>query len=206
MHAFRSFLFSLFILFLWLPSSQAQTVLPDNFESWVEEGMKAWEIPGMAIGIVNDGEVAYSKGFGVRKLGEALHVDEHTQFGIASVSKHMTASSLGILVDQGRLNWSDPVIKHIPWFRLSDARATEMVTIHDLLTHQVGIGRILGNRLQFMTDRSREQLIYRLRYHDFEQPFRSGYVYSNVMYTLAGEIVAAVTGQSWDNFYDRALI
>jgi CubicO group peptidase (beta-lactamase class C family) len=197
-NSFRSA--ALLILFLWLPAVHAQSVLPDNFESWVEDGMQAWEIPGLAIGIVHDGEVVYTQGFGVRKLGEASQIDEHTQYGIASVSKHMTASSLGILVDEGRLNWNDPVIKHIPWFRLSDSGATEMVTVSDLLTHQVGIGRILGNRLQFMTNRSREELIYRMRYHDFEQPFRSEYVYSNVMYTLAGEVVAAITGQSWDNF------
>lgn len=191
-------LLALFIL--WAPVTNAQSVLPTNFESFVEEGLQQWDVPGIAIGIVKDGEVVYTKGFGVRKLGEAGRVDENTQFGIASVSKHMTASSLGILVDEGLVHWDDPVRKHIPWFKLSDPWASENVTIKDLLTHQVGVGRILGNRLQFMTDRSREKLLYQMRYHDFEQPFRSDYVYSNVMYTLAGEIVGAVTGQSWDDF------
>jgi CubicO group peptidase (beta-lactamase class C family) len=187
-------------LFLWLPVSQAQSVLPDNFETFIEEGLAQWDIPGIAIGIVKDGEVVYTNGFGVRKLGEPEPVNENTQFGIASVSKHMTASSLAILVDEGKLSWDDPVQKHIPWFKLSDPWASENVTIKDILTHQVGVGRILGNRLQFMTDRSRDELLYQMRYHDFEQPFRSAYVYSNVMYTLAGEVVKAITGQSWDEF------
>src|SRR5690625_7960661 len=82
---------------------------------------------------------------------------------------------------------------------------TGHVTSRALLTHQVGVGRVLSNRLQFMTNRSREELLYRLRYHDFEQPFRSSYVYSNVMYTLAGEVVEAVTGLSWDEFINETI-
>ena len=178
----------------------AQDVVPDNFDEWMEAGMEQWDIPGMGVAIVHDGEIAYTRGFGIHKLGESQTIDEHTQFGLASVSKHMTASSLAILVDEGLINWKDPVTKHIPWFQLSEPWATANVTIDDLLTHQVGIGRMLGNRLQYMTDRSREEMLYRIRYHDFEEPFRSAYVYSNVMYTLAGEIVEAVTGQSWDEF------
>ncbi len=196
----RCQLLLLLILFAAQPVSVAQDLLPENFEEWVCDGMEMWEIPGMAIAIIKDGEVILAEGYGVRKLDEPARVDADTQFGIASVSKHMTASSLAILVDEGLIGWKDPVIKHIPWFRLSDPFATENVTIHDLLTHQVGVGRILGNRLQFMTDRSRDELLYRMRYLDFEQPFRAEYVYSNVMYTLAGEVVAAVTGQSWDSF------
>lgn len=188
------------ISFLLLPAVYAQTSLPSDFDSWVEEGMERWEIPGLSVAVVKDGDVLFTGGFGVLKLGESASVDEHSQFGIASVSKHITASSLGILVDEGKLNWDDPVSMHIPWFQLSDAWATSQVTIDDLLTHQVGVGRVLGNRLQFMTNRSRSEMLRSLRYHEFEQPFRSAYVYSNVMYTLAGEIVEAVTGQTWDAF------
>tara|TARA_R100001143_G_C3360467_1_gene135159 strand:- start:8618 stop:10165 length:1548 start_codon:yes stop_codon:yes gene_type:complete len=198
------------ILTLFISSSTlfAQDIVPENFESWIEEGMEKWGIPGMAIAIVKDGEIAYSKGFGVKKLGEDGLINEHTQFGIASVSKHITAMSVGLMVEQGLINWNDPVRDILPWFELSDPFATANVTIHDLLTHQVGVGRILGNRLQFMTDRSRYELIHRMRHHTFEEPFRSQYVYSNVMYTLAGEIAAAVSGRDWDDlvanrFFER---
>ena len=192
--------FVVLLFFILTPASQAQSVLPDNFDEWIENGMQQWDLPGMAIAVVKDGEVILAEGYGVRKLGEDATVNRHTQFGIASVSKHMTASSLAILVDEGVISWHDKVIKHIPWFELSDPWATAHVTIHDLLTHQVGVGRILGNRLQFMTNRSRDELLYRMRYLDFEQPFRSDYVYNNVMYTLAGEIVTAVSGMTWDEF------
>ena len=194
---------SLVLLLLFITFAQpitAQDVVPENFDEWMEAGMEQWDIPGIGVAIVHEGEIAFAEGFGIQKLGNDSPVNRHTQFGIASVSKHMTASSLAILVDEGLVNWEDPVTKHIPWFQLSDPWATANVTIHDLLTHQVGIGRMMGNRLQYMTDRSREEMLYRMRYHDFEEDFRSAYVYSNVMYTLAGEIVAAVTDQTWDEF------
>ena len=200
MKKYNVLLLSLFILFLIRTPLFSQSVVPDDFDQWIETGMEMWEIPGMAIAIVKNGEIAYTKGFGIKKIGSDERVDEHTQFGIASVSKHITAMSLGLLVDQGLIEWKDPVRDYLPWFELSDPWATSNVTIHDLLTHQVGVGRMLGNRLQFMTDRSRYEMLHRMRYHDFEEPFRSEYVYSNVMYTLAGEIVTAVSGRDWDDF------
>jgi CubicO group peptidase (beta-lactamase class C family) len=178
----------------------AQDLLPDQFEQWIEDGLEQWELPGMAIGIVKDGEAVLAEGYGLLKLGERDRVNGDTQFGIASVTKHMVGVTLGILVDEGVISWNDPVKKHIPWFELSDPHATAHVTIRDLLTHQVGVGRMLGNRLQFMTHRSREALLRSMKYHEFEQPFRSNYVYSNVMYTLAGEVVTHVTDQTWDDF------
>lgn len=199
MKKFNALLLSIFILFLAQTPIFSQGVVPDDFDEWIHTGMEKWEIPGMAIAIVKDGEVRFTGGFGVRKLGSDDSVDEHTQFGIASVSKHITAVSLGLLVDQGLLDWHDPVKEYLPWFELSDPWATANVTIHDLLTHQVGVGRMLGNRLQFMTDRSHFELLHRMRYLDFEQPFRSQYVYSNVMYALAGEVAATVSGRDWDN-------
>ena len=188
------------LLYYTLSVALARQVIPDDFDEWIQNGMEQWQIPGMAVAVVKDGEVILAAGYGVLKIGDSHPVDADTQFGIASVSKHMTASSLALLVEEGLISWKDPVVRHIPWFELSDPWATAHVTIHDLLTHQVGVGRILGNRLQFMTNRSREELLRHMRYHTFEQPFRAGYVYSNVMYTLAGEVVTAVTGQSWDSF------
>jgi len=167
--------------------------------------MAQWEIPGMAIAVVKYDSIFYARGFGTAKLGEESPVDEQTLFGIASVSKNMTAASLALLVDEGLLDWDDRVIDHLPWFKLKDPWVTSEVRIRDLLIHRVGVGRILGNRLQFMTDQERKDLIYRMRYHEFEQPFRSGYVYSNVMYMVAGEVVAAVSGMSWDEFMNERL-
>ena len=185
---------------------QAQEAVPNGFEEWISEGLDQWSIPGLAVSVVLDDQEIYAEGFGVRKLDTGEPVDAHTQFGIASVSKHMTASALARLVDDGLITWDDRIVDLVPWFRLSDPHATAQVTIRDLLTHQVGVGRILGNRIQFMTNRSSETLLHQMRYHEFERPFRSEYVYSNVMYTLAGHVVTEVTGLDFEAFLTRELL
>ncbi len=187
-------------------TAQAQKrTMPANFETIVEKGMKDWQVPGMAVAVVKDGEIIYAKGFGEKKLGTGEAVDANTLFGIASVSKNITAAALAMLVDEGKISWDDKIVDIIPWFALSDPWVTSQVTIRDALTHQVGIGRMIGNRLQFMSGHSRDELIYKLRYMDFEQPFRTSYVYSNVMYTVAGQVIEYVTGKTWDEFLNERI-
>jgi CubicO group peptidase (beta-lactamase class C family) len=181
-------------------ASLAQPAPLAGFDAWVDAEIQRWQIPGLAIAIVKDDSVVYARGFGVRRLGEPARVDEHTLFGVASTTKAMTAAALAMLVDEGRASWDDPVVRHLPGFQLSDPWVTRHVTIRDLLTHQVGVGRITGNRLRYLSNMTRDDVLYRMRFHEFEAPFRSRYVYSNAMYTVAGEVVAAISGQSWDEF------
>ena len=183
----------------------AQESLPENFDTWVESGRQDWKIPGIAVGIVKNGEVIYAKGFGEKQLGSGDQVDTNTIFSIASVSKNITAAALGILVDEGKINWDDKITKHIPWFQLKDRWVTQELTIRDALTHQVGLGRILGNRLQFMTTSSRDSVLYQMRYMELEKPFRSEFVYNNVMYSLVGQIIEHVDGRTWDAFLKERL-
>jgi CubicO group peptidase (beta-lactamase class C family) len=180
--------------------ANAQHPLPQDFELTIKKGMEDWQIPGLAIAIVKDGKVFYSKGFGVKKLGANEPVNDETLFGIASVSKNITAAALAMLVDEGKISWDTKIVDVIPWFALSDPWVTSQVTVRDALTHRVGLGRMIGNRLQFMSGRSRDELIYRLRYMDFEQPFRTSYVYSNMMYSVAGQVIEYVSGKTWDEF------
>ncbi len=174
--------------------------LPDDFSQWIEEGLDQWEIPGLAVAVVHNDSVAFAGGFGIRKLGEPEPVDEHTLFGVASITKAITATALGMLVEEGKISWDDAIVDYLPDFELYDPRVTEQITIRDALTHRSGLGRMIGNRLQFMTGRDRSELLYRLRYLEPEIPFRSGYVYNNMMYLVAGEVIPDVTGQSWDEF------
>ncbi|MEE2002040.1 serine hydrolase [Alkalimonas sp. MEB108] len=176
-----------------------------GLDHWIEQGRQDWQLPGLAVAVVYRDEVIYARGFGTLGLSSELPVNEHTLFGVASTTKAMTATALGLLVDEGKLNWDDRVVDHLPYFQLADDWVTQEVRIRDLLTHRVGLGRITGNRIQFMPTASREQVIRQMRYHDFEQPFRSGFVYHNVMYSVAGEVVAAVSGQSWDDFVRERL-
>src|SRR5690554_8152210 len=183
----------------------AQEALPKNFEAWIDSSRQNWSIPGMAVGIVKEGEVVFAKGFGEKRLGSGEAVDPNTIFSIASVSKNITAAALGILVDEGKIDWDDKITKHIPWFQLKDPWVTQEMTIRDVLTHRVGLGRILGNRLQFMTMSPRDSVLYQMRYMELVKPFRSEFVYNNVMYSLAGQIIEYVDGRTWDEFLKERL-
>lgn len=200
--------YSLFF-FLWLSlfstTLWAQGTLPNDFDEWLESSRADWKIPGMAVGIVKDGQVIYAKGFGEKRLGKGEAVDANTIFSIASVSKNITAAALGILVDEGKINWDDKITQHIPWFQMKDPWVTQEMTIRDALTHRVGAGRLLGNRLQFMTNSSRDSLLYYMRFMDLEKPFRSEFVYNNVMYSLVGQIIEYVDGRTWDEFLTERL-
>lgn len=200
----KSYLFS-FFLFLFCLSLSAQNSFPKELELWLDESRKDWKIPGMAVGIVKEGKVIYAGGFGEKQLDGGELVDSHTVFSIASVSKNMTAAALAILVDEGKISWDDKIIDHLPWFQFKDPWVSREATIRDALTHRIGLGRILGNRLQFMTKSSRDELLYRVRYMEFEAPFRSGFVYNNLMYSLAGQIIEYVDGRSWDDFLKEEL-
>jgi CubicO group peptidase (beta-lactamase class C family) len=177
----------------------------DGLADWIEAERERWGVPGLAIAVVHEDEVVFAEGFGRLGLDDDRAVDADTQFGIASLSKAMTATALGLMVEEGKLDWDDRVIDHLPEFRLGDDWVTGQVTIRDLLSHRVGVGRLFGNRLTFMPGRSRAEFMAHLRHHDFERPFREGYVYSNAMYTVAGEVLERVSGQSWESFLAERL-
>ena len=112
-------------------ASRAQARPPADLDSFVARSMKTFDVPGIAVAIVKDGKVVMAKGYGVRKLGEASPVNERTLFAIGSVSKSFTAAALGMLVDEGKMKWDDPVIKHLPNFLLKDPFVTRELTIRD---------------------------------------------------------------------------
>ncbi len=205
-HLIGSALLTLIILVASNIDSTAQNAIDlEELDEFIERGMADWGIPGLAVSVVKDGEIIYAKGFGVRKLGETAPVDEHTIFGVASTTKAMTVTALGMLVDEGRVSWDDRVRDHLPWFELSDPWVSDMVTVRDLLSHRVGIGRMTGNRLVFMPDRDRRTILDHVRSQPFEIPFRSGYLYSNMMYMVAGLVIEAAAGISWDQFLPERL-
>ncbi len=184
----------------WATGQSGVEQLHRELPTFMARGMADWGIPGMAVAVVKDGELVYAEGFGERKLDSDGKVDAHTVFGIASLTKAMTTAAIAMLVDEGKLGWDDRVKDHLPWFELSDPVATNQASIRDLLSHRVGIGRLTGNRLRFMPSRNPETIMGFVRHMPFEQPFRSGYVYNNMMYMVAGLVVEAASGMSWDEF------
>ena len=163
--------------------------------------MKEFEVPGVAVAIVKDGQVVTTKGFGVRRFGDPTRVDEHTLFGIASNTKAFTAAALAMLVDEGKISWDDPVTKHLPTFQMYDPYVTREMTIRDLLTHRSGLGLGAGDLMFWpQTTFTRDEILHRIRYLKPASSFRSRYAYDNVLYMVAGQVVPAVTGKSWDDF------
>ncbi|WP_347157421.1 serine hydrolase [Pontibacter chitinilyticus] len=171
-----------------------------QLDAYYQKTLKDWNVPGMAIAIVKDDSVIFAKGYGVKnsKIGGA--VDANTLFGIASNTKAYTAAALGILVDEGKLKWSDPVQKYLPYLQLYSPYVTENLTIEDLLCHRVGFRTFAGDLLWYNTTYSRPEIIKRMRYLEPVYGFRDGFGYSNLMFITAGEVIEAVSGTTWENF------
>src|SRR5688572_4649575 len=127
------------LIFVVAASAVAQNKVED-FDKYVEGARQEWKVPGMSITVVQDGKVILAKGYGVRELGNATPVDAETLFGAMSTTKAMTAVTMGMLVDEGKVSWDDKVIKHLPDFRVADAYVTSELRIRDLFTHNGGMG------------------------------------------------------------------
>ncbi len=95
----------------------AQPITSGQIDALVEKTIKTFDVPGIAVAVVKDGKIIHEKGYGVTSLNTMEKVNEHTRFGIASNSKAFTVAALGILVDEGKLNWDDKVTKYIPEFK-----------------------------------------------------------------------------------------
>lgn len=173
----------------------------NDLNPYVLRTLKEFQVPGMSVGIVKEGKVIFAKGFGVKNITTNEPVDTNTLFQIASNSKAFTAACLAILIDRGKLNWDDRVVDHLPGFQMSDPYVTKEMRVRDLLCHRSGLGLGAGDLLFFPpTDFTREQMLYKLRFIKLESSFRSKYAYDNILYPVAGELIKAVSGKTWEEF------
>ncbi|MDB5670868.1 MAG: hypothetical protein JWO25_1827 [Alphaproteobacteria bacterium] len=176
---------------------------PKGFDSRVEMLRQQIGTPGVAIAIVENGKVVEAKGFGVRALGGRDPVGPATLFYNGSTTKAFTVAALAQLVDQGRIGWDDKVIDRLPGFQMYDPWVTREMTIRDLLVHRSGLGLGAGDLLFVPTsNRTRAETVERLRYIKPATSFRSGYAYDNILYMVAGQLIEAVTGQTWEDYVD----
>lgn len=201
----KCFLGLCLLLLVGMPA-QAQSLNTDSLDRFVENLLFDFQVPGMALGILRNDSLIYLQGYGTRKIGEDLPVDEHTAFGIGSISKSFTALTLAILVGEGKIDWDDRVREYLPYFELYDEYVSEHFTIRDLLTHQSGLKSVSGGTLWYHSSRSREEIIRGLKYLEPVSEFRTTSAYQNVMFMVAGEIVAKVSGMSWDDFLQTRLL
>ena len=188
-------------------AQRAPAGAPPGMDAYVRQVMEDFDVPGLALAIVKDGRVVVAKGYGVRALGEAARVDEHTLFGIASNTKAFTATALGILIEEGKLGWDQKVISVLPWFRLSDPYVTAELTIRDLLVHRSGLGLGAGDLLWWPPSTyDRKEIARRLQFIPLSTSFRTAYAYDNVLYLVAGEVIEAVSGVSWEDFVKTRIL
>jgi CubicO group peptidase (beta-lactamase class C family) len=176
---------------------RAQVAPLAGFDAYVERAMHDWRVPGVAVAVVKDDSVVFARGYGVRKRGEPGRVDEHTVFGVGSVTKAFTAAVAGSLVAEGRMGWDDPVTKHLPWLQFRDPWMTRQVTIRDLLSHRSGLSS--GNQLWYAFGYGRDEILRRIRHLPPGPAFRSDFDYNNLGLLAAGQAAAAAGGRSWDD-------
>lgn len=192
---------------------QATTATPDDaalaeqVDAYVKRAMAGFpDQPAVSIAVVKGGKTVLARGYGVREMGGAA-ADEHTLFAIASNTKAVTAAALAILVDEGKVKWDEPVRTYLPNFRLSKPELNGMVTVRDTLSHRIGFGLGAGDLLFWPnSDRTRAEVMAAVEHVPIEDQFRARYHYCNLMFVVAGEIVAAASGMAWEDFVQTRIL
>lgn len=179
-----------------------------ELDQLIRSTLEAFDVPGISVGIVKDGKVVYADGHGVRSMNNNLPMDENTLVGIASNSKGFTCFALGMLVDEGKINWDDKVRKYIPEFKMYDPWVTEEFTIRDLVTHRSGLPLGAGDLMFFPEggDFNVEDVIHNVRFLEPSHSFRSTFMYNNNMFIIAGEVIHRVSGLTWEEFIENRIM
>jgi len=179
-----------------VPTAVAKPGLGD-FDDFVNQALKDWKVPGVAVGVVQGDKVILLKGYGYRDIEKKLPVTPSTLFAIGSITKSFTVSTLGMEMDEGKVDWDKPVRDYLPSFKMYDPVLTEQMTIRDLITHRSGLPR--HDMVWYSSDFSREDIIRRLQYLEPNKPLRSTFQYNNLMFMTAGYIAGSLNGKSWED-------
>src|ERR1041384_4295427 len=162
-----------------------------GFDSYMEQVMKDWNAPGIGVGIVMGDKLVFAKGYGFRDYGKKLPYTTTTTQPIASNSKLFTAVAVGLLVEDGKLRWDDPIKQFVPTIRFYNDELDRSVTIRDMLSHRSGV--------------TRRELWDRLRYLEPTAPIRTKFLYNNLMYTAAGQVIEELSGKTWEQFVQQRI-
>ena len=171
------------------------------FDTYVQKAIKEWEIPGLAIVVVKNNKIVFKNSYGTTELGTGNMVNNQTLFACASTTKAMTAAAMGILVDQGKVNWDDPVIKHLPSFRLYDPYVTTQMRVRDLFLHNSGVGNT--DYLWATNILTSDEIMERMQLVKPSYSFRAGFIYQNIFYGIAGQVIEKVSGMPWETFITK---
>ncbi len=195
--AFLSFVVIFFLSTTFFSQTKEQL---EHLDAYYQKALDEWHVPGMAIAIVKDNKIIFSKGYGYANIKKKTKVDGNTLFAIASNSKAFTASALAQLVDQEKIKWTDKVIDYLPYFKLYDDYTTNHTTIEDLLCHRNGLKTFSGDLLWYGTTLSQEEIIKKQQYLKPIFPFRTQFGYSNIAFIAAGKILEKMSDTSWVDY------
>lgn len=170
-----------------------------RFDALLDQTVQRYHLPGIAMGVIEDGKVIYRGTRGELAAGEGAAVNDDSLFKIASNTKAMTAAVLARLVQAGKLRWEDPVTKHLPQFRMQDPWVTRNMQVRDLLIHNSGLGLGAGDLMLWPEPNNfdRNDIIAGLAHLKPAGSFRSDYAYDNLLYVVAGEVAAAAAGKAY---------
>ena len=179
----------------------AQTVNQEeilkNIESYTQKVIKEWQIQGMALSIVKEGQIIYAKGFGEKESGKGNPVDEHTAFQIGSVSKSFTAALMAMLVDEGKVDWDDPVKKHLPDFAMYDPWVSDNLLIKDIMIHRTGLPYQSGTYIPCL-GYEQDDVYQMFKLIKPSTSLRTGYDYNNITFIIAAKIIELYMGKPWE--------
>ena len=180
----------------------AQDTAPSaDFDAYVDNVRKSFDVPGIAVAVVKDGKVVLAKGYGTRDIAAGQPVGADTLFAIASNTKAFTAASLEMLADEGKLKMDDRVIDHLPWFQMSDPYVTREMRIRDLLAHRSGLSLGAGDLLYWPTTTySSREVAERLKDVPLTGGFREQYAYDNILFGVASLVIEEASGMSYRQF------
>lgn len=191
-----------------LAKQSPATWIQSKIDSSMHRAMQEFNVVGAAIAVVKDGQVIHKKGYGLRSLESQQPVDEFTNFQIASNTKAFTSAALAIMVDRGQLTWKDRVKKIIPEFTMYDAYVENNFTIEDLLCHRSGLGLGVGDLMAFPdgADFTIQDVLSSFQHFSQVSDFRTEYAYDNMLYWVAGEVIARVSGMSWERYVQQEIL
>jgi CubicO group peptidase (beta-lactamase class C family) len=197
----RKFVFLLALAALVLAAGTKPSL--DGIDAFAEQALKDWKCVGLSIAVIEDGKVILSKGYGLRDMKRSQPVTPKTLFAIGSSTKSFTVTSLGVLADQGKLDWDKPLREYLPEFRLMDQFANERMTPRDLVTHRSGLPR--HDLMWYNSPLTRKEIFERLRYLEPSKDFRTSFQYQNLMFMTAGYLAAQISGMPWENHVRKAI-
>jgi CubicO group peptidase (beta-lactamase class C family) len=204
----RTTLLTLIFFILFTSATAFAQITSQKIDLLMEDALVKFKVAGASIAIVKDGKVIHQKGYGVTSVATKKLVNEYTNFQIASNSKAFTTAALSILEDEGKLKWTDKVKDHIPEFKMYNDYVTENFNIQDLLTHRSGLGLGAGD-LMFFPDGSNftiKDVLTSFQHFKPVSAFRTKFDYDNLLYIMAGEVIARVSGMSYEAFVQKRII